>query len=396
RRGQDDDLSGHGALREHCTGSGYAQSRMARAGQSWRFGAIAAGFGVTVAVLVHVGLAPKAPHSRPRVHPVASWQAPTPRHVVVGDLFLARPRAELAASASAPAVVIAPVPLQPPSLEAAPVASIVRAEPSATAEAVREALPLAIQSQPRSLPLVALAAWSKPGLCSSSPEAAAARDTITRSFRVWDGAERGKFYLDPRLPADAELPILGYLDQADNEISTRLGLRPARPIVFVYFDQQLMKAAACINEDAVAFYDGALHIVATRSDVLQSVLHEYTHHALFSSGMVGPAWAQEGIAMNIAHETWWRDPKLLQALLSNGFDQEDMDRSIPYKLPPQQAVAFYVQSAALVECVLRKRRWGLKELFAALRAGADVSGGTLTYDLPELAQSSFLRECLAN
>ena len=100
--------------------------------------------------------------------------------------------------------------------------------------------------------------------------------------------------------------------------------------------------------------------------------------------------------MNMARENWWRDPKLLQALLSNGFDQQDMDRSIPYKLPPQQAVAFYVQSAALVECVLRKRNWGLKELFVALRAGADVSGGTLTYDLPELAQSSFLRDCLAN
>ncbi|HEY1532443.1 MAG TPA: translation initiation factor IF-2 [Polyangiaceae bacterium] len=250
--------------------------------------------------------------------------------------------------------------------------------------------------KPQSVPLAALAAWSKPGLCSSSADAAAARDTVTRSFRVWDGAERGKFYLDPRLPADAELPILSYLDQADNETSKRLGLRPARPVVFVYFDQQLMKAAACINDDAVAFYDGALHVVANRSDVLQSVLHEYTHHALFSSGMVGPAWAQEGIAMNIARENWWRTPQFLQALLSNPFDQEDMDRSIPYKLSPQQAVAFYVQSAALVECVLRKRNWELKQLFVALQAGTDLGAGTLSYDLPELAQSSFLRDCLAN
>jgi len=46
-----------------------------------------------------------------------------------------------------------------------------------------------------------------------------------------------------------------------------------------------------------------------------------------------------------------------------------MDQSIPYKLSPQQAVAFYVQSAALVECVLRKRNWQLKELFVALQAG---------------------------
>ena len=355
---------------------------------------------VVVAVLAHIGMGVKArpTRPRPRADPLASRdEPPTPRHATTVDIYLPRPSAEVAASVASPAVVIvsAAVQVQQPALEAAPVASIARPESSTTADPV-PAQPVAVQSKPQSLPLAALAAWSKPGLCSSSPEAAAARDSITGTFRVWDGAERGKFYLDPRLPADAELPILGYLDQADNEISTRLGLHPARPIVFVYFDQQLMKAAACINEDAVAFYDGALHIVATRSDVLQSVVHEYTHHALFSSGMLGPAWAQEGIAMNVARENWWRDPKLLQALLSNGFDQEDMDRSIPYKLPPQQAVAFYVQSAALVECVLRKRSWGLKELFVALRAGADVNGGTLTYDLPELAQRSFLRDCLAN
>ncbi len=96
------------------------------------------------------------------------------------------------------------------------VASIARPESSTIAEPVPvpAAQMLAVRSKPQTLPLAALAAWSKPGLCSSSPDAGAARDTITRSFRVWDGAERGKFYLDPRLP-DAELPILVYLDQAD-------------------------------------------------------------------------------------------------------------------------------------------------------------------------------------
>jgi hypothetical protein len=357
------------------------------------------GFVLAVAVLVHVGAGAKAPRSRARarVNPPASRdELPTSRHAIAGDLYLPRPSAELAATVAVPSAIAPPVPSQPPPSDAAPVTSIARPEPSAIPVPQAAAQQLVVPSKPRSVPMAALAAWSKPGLCGSSPDAAAARDTITSSFRVWDGAERGKFYLDPRLPADAELPILGYLDQAENETSKRLGLRPARPVVFVYFDQQLMKAAACINEDAVAFYDGSLHIVANRSDVLQSILHEYTHHALFSAGMVGPAWAQEGIAMNIAHENWWRDPQLLQALLSNSFDQEDMDRSIPYKLPPQQAVAFYVQSAALVECVLRKRSWELKELFLALRAGADVGTGTFTYDLPELAQSSFLRDCLAN
>jgi hypothetical protein len=153
-----------------------------------------------------------------------------------------------------------------------------------------------------------------------------------------------------------------------------------------------MKAAACINENVVAFYDGALHIVANRNDVQQSLLHEYTHHALFSSGFITPAWAQEGIAMNVAQERWWRDDRYLQALVATPFSPEQMDRNIPYKLPSEQAVAFYVQSAALVECLLHERKWGLPDLLAALRAGA--SSDSLSYDLPELDRGTFLRSCL--
>jgi hypothetical protein len=252
------------------------------------------------------------------------------------------------------------------------------------------------RSAPRNLTLSALAAWSKPGLCTASPEAAGVRETVISTFRLSDSSELGKLYLDPRLPDGAEAPISSDLAEAEGELVKRLGLRPPRPVVFIYFDQQLMKAAACINEDAVAFYDGALHIVAGRSDVLQSVLHEYTHHALFSSGVIGPAWAQEGIAMNVARETWWRTPRLLQALLAAPFAQDDMDRMIPYKLAPEQAVAFYVQSAALVECVLRRRNWQLPQLAQALRSGTNLGSGSLSYDLPELAERSFLRDCLAN
>jgi hypothetical protein len=225
------------------------------------------------------------------------------------------------------------------------------------------------------------------------PEAAGARETLTSSFRRLDLGERGTIHLDPRLPADAELPLLRYLDQAENELRTRLGLQPPRPLIFVYFDQQLLKASACINEDVVAFYDGALHVVASRSDVLASILHEYTHHALFSAGLTAPTWAQEGIAMNIAKERWWRDAHFLQALVDDPFHMDDMDRAIAYKLQPAQAVAFYVQSAALVECVLRERRWSLRELFIALSSGSKTD--PVTYDIPEFDRPSFLRDCIA-
>ena len=208
-----------------------------------------------------------------------------------------------------------------------------------------------------------------------------------------EGGERGQLHLDPRLPDGAEATVFGLVDQARSAVSRGLGLSSPAPAVYVYFDEQLLKAAACINEDVVAFYDGALHLVVGRPDLLVSVVHEYTHHALFSSGLMGPAWAQEGIAMNVAGETWWRRPELLQALLQLPFSADQLDRTIAYKLPSQQAVSFYVQSALTVECLKATRGWTLQQLTDTLRAGN--ASDSLSYDLPELERSSFLGDCVA-
>ena len=112
------------------------------------------------------------------------------------------------------------------------------------------------------------------------------------------------------------------------------------------------------------------------------------------SGLWAPAWAQEGIAMNVASESWWRDPQLLRALLDRPFSLDDMDHAIPYKLAPQQAVSFYIQSALTVDRLLRTRNWNLRQLFDALRAGSHAD--SISYDLPELAQASFLSACAAS
>ncbi len=187
--------------------------------------------------------------------------------------------------------------------------------------------------------------------------------------------------------------MLPLLARARTVVELRLGLLPQPPPTFVYSDRQLMKAAACINEDVVAFYDGALHLVANRSDLQQSVTHEFTHHALFSSGLGGPAWAQEGIAMLVAQETWWQAPARLQALTLLAFSPEQMDGLIPYKLSPDQAVTFYVQSALTVQCLIARRGWSLQQLFEALRRGSGFD--SINYDLPELQESSFVSSCLA-
>jgi hypothetical protein len=214
---------------------------------------------------------------------------------------------------------------------------------------------------------------------------------LTTSFRRFDGEGRGTLHIDPRLPPDAETALVPVLKRAQDEVEQRLGLQPPPPPTFVYFDQQLMKAAACINEDVVAFYDGALHLVANRSDLQQSVTHELTHHALFTSGMVGPAWAQEGIAMVVAQETWWRAPARLRTVLAQPFSAEQMESLIPYKLASDQAVGFYVQAAWTVECLLARRRWSLAQLAETLRASSGPN--TVSYDLPELDEGTFLSSC---
>jgi hypothetical protein len=251
----------------------------------------------------------------------------------------------------------------------------------------------AMRPKPRQVKLVQLQVWSEPGLCGSG-EGAAARESLIATFQLWDGAERGQFRVDPRLPLDSIHPILGYLDDAERVVAARLKVRVPRPEMFLYFDQRLLRAAACINSEVVAYYDGSMHVVPSDADVRTSVIHEYTHHALFSSGLIGPAWAQEGMAMNLAQETWWRERRWLTALLDHPFSMDDLDDHVPYKLVPDQALQFYAQSAALVACVLDSRHWEPDALLAALLQRANGGGETLSYDLPEVEYPSFLRGCL--
>ena len=360
-------------------------------------GVLAAACGLAAALIVHALPAPlprkqltqRAPGAQPANAPEPASlieRPPAISPVLEVPAPSAQPQASLnasAARAAPPALVVA----APSTVQAAPSAFLALGSVPPAASAVAPARTL------RRVPFAALATWLKPGLCSESGDATATRDKLSEGFRVLDGGERGQLHLDPRLPEGAEGAILGLLEQARSITIRGLGASPPPPQVYVYFDEQLLKAAACINENVVAFYDGALHLVAGRADLPASVVHEYTHHALFSSGLMGPAWAQEGMAMSAAGEIWWRSPERIQALLQLPFSADQMDRTIPYKLPSQQAVSFYVQSALTVECLKKRRAWSLGQLADALRAGN--ASDSLSYDLPELAQRSFLSDCVA-
>lgn len=95
--------------------------------------------------------------------------------------------------------------------------------------------------------------------------------------------------------------------------------------------------------------------------------------------------------MLVARETWWRAPARLRTLLAEPFSAEQMESLIPYKLPADQAVGFYVQAAWTVECLLARRRWSLAQLADTLRTGSEPSA--VTYDLPELGEATFLSSC---
>jgi hypothetical protein len=246
--------------------------------------------------------------------------------------------------------------------------------------------------RPRRLDLTVLRRWRQPGLCARPERSSEAQQVLMSHFRAAELAAGARVFLDPRLPAGAEQPVLGYLEEAQRILQAELQLAPGVPDVFLYQDVQLLLASACTNADVVAYYDGALHIVVTRDDVRESVLHEFTHHALMTAGVIGPAWLQEGLAMHVARETWWRRPELLQRLLDRPFGLSTMETMVPYTLENDQAVLFYVQAAAMVECTTREPDSTLSGLLSEL--DVQQAGESLDYGLPARAELSALRECV--
>jgi hypothetical protein len=232
--------------------------------------------------------------------------------------------------------------------------------------------------------------WQQPGLCRVGSNGAAARNTMLRHFRrlFWDNG--ASLLVDPRLSNGIQQSLIPQLVAAEASVRTQLQLEPPRPNVFAYANQRLLLAASCANNDVVAYYDGAIHLVPSHADVAQSAVHEYTHHALMSSGLVGPAWAQEGIAMTVANETWWRQTEWLDRVADKPLSIESMEQAVPYTLSSDQALLFYVQAAAMVTCALSDEPGGLVAFVRSLRRSR---GGAVDYTLPRLADPRFFRAC---
>ncbi|WP_437989589.1 translation initiation factor IF-2 [Sorangium sp. So ce145] len=234
----------------------------------------------------------------------------------------------------------------------------------------------------------------QPGLCTDPSEAAGAQETLISHFRHETWGDAGRLYVDPRLPDDAHLPLLDHLEHAEREVFYRLELKAERPDVFAYLDTDLLTAAACTNRGVVAFYDGALHVVTTRADARTSVVHEYTHHVLMSHGMLGPAWAQEGIAMVVAQETWWLNPARIEQVRDAPMSLQLMEQAVPYTLRTDDALMFYVQAAGMVRCFVRGDDARLRRLMRAMGADEEAARDGSSDELAQLLEPSTWESCI--
>jgi hypothetical protein len=230
------------------------------------------------------------------------------------------------------------------------------------------------------------------GLCADSDAASEAQDRLRSAFRTLAWGDTARVSIDPRLPGSVDAALLQELDLAEREVASALGVLPLRPDVFAYLDRELLQTKSCADESVSAFYDGALHAVVTQRGMLQRLLRQYARHALVSRGLVGPSWAREGLALVIARESWWQEPRWLARIAATRIDLDALEQELPDIASESQARLFCARAAAMVSCATHPRG-GLPGLIAEL----DVcqARGELSYHLPFAAEPAQLRSCVA-
>jgi hypothetical protein len=134
------------------------------------------------------------------------------------------------------------------------------------------------------------------------------------------------------------------------DVQGATGLRVAPPTVYVHRDLATLRKYSCLPSNAVAFYDGAIHLPdwskneELEDEVERSVLHEYTHHALLSAGIREPIWFQEALAMRVAREPWRNFD-----ITPPGLELRDMVEGFAHTASAKAAERFYGQAYQMLE-----------------------------------------------
>jgi len=215
--------------------------------------------------------------------------------------------------------------------------------------------------------------WRYAGLCANGAgsDSASARKRYLDAFAAAEATE-ATVYVDEGVAEGYLAAVQHGLNWIPRSAKLFLGLDPEPPVIYVYRSAQALRAHACVNESAVAYYDGAIHLAVTLrgpGDLVRSLRHEYVHHALVSHRIQHPTWLQEGAAMVFAAEPWssfrFDAPPL---------DLDHMVGAFPHGITKQSAEAFYGQAFAMVMLLrdLCAKRDGCNEaeLVHALRDGS--------------------------
>jgi hypothetical protein len=307
--------------------------------------------------------APPAPQRERQVEP-ARADPPPPEPVAPSPAVPPEP-APAGAGAALDAAAVPPelAPLTPDASVGLPPSPV--ADAGTAAAAVEPALPQPVapsESTPPRPPKDPrfLVRWGKPGLCAEGLDAR--REALLS--RMWPtGAGDATVYsaqpLSPELRAeiasamvDARAVVTGLVDWST---------AAPHPAIYVYDSLDALRSVSCVNGEAIAYYDGAIHLAVgpdtELASVRQTLHHEYVHHVLQQHGIQRPMWLHEGLAMYAAAESWWQDPRLgLKVWIqSNRLPFESMAYAFPHTADRTFALAAYYQSELMVTFVVHER-----------------------------------------
>lgn len=172
------------------------------------------------------------------------------------------------------------------------------------------------------------------------------------------------------------------------------GVVPTPLTVYIYASSEELHRYACINAAADAYYDGAVHLSAVTRDgksIVGAALHEFAHHALKARGVTQPTWLHEGLAMYVARETWWRNPKwrLFDWGRTEHLPFASMTLAFPDGADEAFALKAYFQSLMMVRAIILHHRGQgglfdatpMEDLFERLASGATTPEDAFAYAL---------------
>jgi hypothetical protein len=192
--------------------------------------------------------------------------------------------------------------------------------------------------------------WQLPALCGpSSSDKQTAWTKYLQGFRRFEAGRNvifADYTIDARALERLDAALYGFVRQ---QVSQRLGLDAPPPPIYVHASVEALRKYSCVNDAAVAFYDGSIHLADLskqldgKREMLRSLLHEYTHHVLMTHGIHEPVWLQEGLAMHVARESYD-----LSKLTPPGIDIREMSDAFPHTAPAEYAQRFYRQAFGMV------------------------------------------------